>query len=181
MEFAEKHKPFGGGPDPLPASALFKRGDSGSSWSERKSGRDVLRGIDLEVRRGERVALMGRNGAGKSTLLRAAAGLIEPVRGKIEAPAGLALLTQNPGDYLVRERVGDELPGEEGLAALRLVGLEHAVDADPRDLSGGERQRLALAIALAGRMEGERAARPGRPRRADPGHGPRPARTTWSS
>jgi energy-coupling factor transport system ATP-binding protein len=41
------------------------------------------------------------------------------------------------------------------LAALRVVGLEHAVDADPRDLSGGERQRLALAIALAGRMEGE--------------------------
>ena len=37
----------------------------------------------------------------------------------------------------------------------RLVGLEGAVDADPRDLSGGERQRLALAIALAGRMEGE--------------------------
>ena len=68
----------------------------------------------------------------------------------------MALLTQNPGDYLVRERVGDELPGEQGAAALRIVGLEHAVDADPRDLSGGERQRLALAIALAGRMDGER-------------------------
>ena len=68
----------------------------------------------------------------------------------------MALLTQNPSDYLVRERVGDELPGDAGLAALRLVGLEHAVDADPRDLSGGERQRLALAIALAGQIEGER-------------------------
>jgi energy-coupling factor transport system ATP-binding protein len=55
----------------------------------------------------------------------------------------------------VRERVGDELPGEKGAAALRVVGLEAAVDADPRDLSGGERQRLALAIALAGQMEGE--------------------------
>ena len=98
---------------------------------------------------------MGRNGAGKSTLLRTAAGLVEPVKGRIEAPGGMALLTQNPGDYLVRERVGDELPGEQGTAALRAVGLEHAVDADPRDLSGGERQRLALAIALAGRMEGE--------------------------
>jgi energy-coupling factor transport system ATP-binding protein len=117
-------------------------------------GRDVLRGIDLVVGRGERVALMGRNGGGKSTLLKTAAGLIEPVRGKIEAPAGIALLMQNPSDYLVRERVGDELPGEAGMAALRLVGLERAVDADPRDLSGGERQRLALAIALAGQIEG---------------------------
>ena len=116
---------------------------------------DVLRGIDLVLNRGERVALMGRNGAGKSTLLKAAAGLVDAVRGKIETPGGIALLTQNPSDFLVRERVGDELPGEAGLSALRVVGLEHAVDADPRDLSGGERQRLALAIALAGQMEGE--------------------------
>ncbi len=116
--------------------------------------RDVLKGIELTIRRGERVALMGRNGAGKSTLLRTAAGLHEPVAGKIDVDS-IALLTQNPGDYLVRERVGDELPGEEGAAALRVVGLEGKVDADPRDLSGGERQRLALAIALAGRMEGE--------------------------
>jgi energy-coupling factor transport system ATP-binding protein len=127
-------------------------------WVELTRGdahRDVLKGIDLSVNRGERVALMGRNGAGKSTLLKALAGLIDPVRGKAEVPAGVALLTQNPGDYLVRERVGDELPGDAGLATLRLVGLEHAIDADPRDLSGGERQRLALAIALAGRMEGD--------------------------
>jgi energy-coupling factor transport system ATP-binding protein len=117
--------------------------------------RDVLKDIDLDVRQGERVALMGRNGAGKSTLLKTLAGLIDPVRGKAEASAGVALLMQNPSDYLVRERVGDELPGDAGLAALRIVGLGQAVDADPRDLSGGERQRLALAIALAGRMEGD--------------------------
>ena len=126
-------------------------------WVELDRGeelRDVLRGINLTIRPGERIALMGRNGAGKSTLLRTAAGLHEPVTGKLTVDS-VALLTQNPGDYLVRERVGDELPGEEGAAALRAVGLEHAVDADPRDLSGGERQRLALAIALAGRMEGE--------------------------
>jgi energy-coupling factor transport system ATP-binding protein len=116
---------------------------------------EVLKGLDLNMEPGERVALMGRNGAGKSTLLRTVAGLVEPVKGRTETPGGMALLTQNPGDYLVRERVGDELPGEQGAAALRAVGLEHAVDADPRDLSGGERQRLALAIALAGRMEGD--------------------------
>jgi energy-coupling factor transport system ATP-binding protein len=125
-------------------------------WVELNRGedvRDVLRGIDLTIRRGERIALMGRNGAGKSTLLRTAAGLHRAVAGKL-AVDSIALLTQNPSDYLVRERVGDELPGDAGLAALRAVGLEHAVDSDPRDLSGGERQRLALAIALAGRMEG---------------------------
>jgi energy-coupling factor transport system ATP-binding protein len=126
-------------------------------WVELDSGagaRDVLRGIDLAVAPGQRVALMGRNGAGKSTLLRAAAGLVGPVSGRVVAER-MALLTQNPSDFLVRERVGDELPGDPGLAALRAVGMEHAVDADPRDLSGGERQRLALAIALAGRLDGD--------------------------
>jgi len=140
--------------DPQPADPVL---EAKALWVELDAGegpRDVLRDLDLTVRRGERIALMGRNGAGKSTLLRTAAGLLEPVRGRAEAQAGMALLTQNPGDYLVRERVGDELPGEAGLAALRVVGLEHALDADPRDLSGGERQRLALAIALAGRIDG---------------------------
>jgi energy-coupling factor transport system ATP-binding protein len=154
------------GRSPLPASGRAPeppRADGpvvcqvGGIWVELNRGedeRDVLRGLDLTINGGERIALMGRNGAGKSTLLRTVAGLLEPVAGRLEA-GSVALLTQNPGDYLVRERVGDELPGEQGLAALRVVGLEHAVDADPRDLSGGERQRLALAIALAGRMEGE--------------------------
>ncbi|HWC49005.1 MAG TPA: ATP-binding cassette domain-containing protein [Solirubrobacterales bacterium] len=141
-------------PDPRSSEPVLR---AQNLWVELDRGeemRDVLRGIDLEVRPGERIALMGRNGAGKSTLLRTAAGLHEPVAGKLEIDS-IALLTQNPSDYLVRERVGDELPGDEGMAALRVVGLEHAMDADPRDLSGGERQRLALAIALAGRMEGE--------------------------
>ena len=116
---------------------------------------DVLRGIDLEIEPGERVALMGRNGAGKSTFLRTAAGLIKPVKGKVEVPGGIGLLTQNPGDYLVREHISDELSGPVGDAALDAVGLRLDPESDPRDLSGGERQRLALAIALAGRMEDE--------------------------
>jgi energy-coupling factor transporter ATP-binding protein EcfA2 len=141
-------------PDPHPRDPVLQ---VKGLWVELDRGedlRDVLKGIDLAIRPGERVALMGRNGAGKSTLLRTAADLHEPIAGKL-AVDSIALLTQNPGDYLVRERVGDELPGEAGLAALQVVGLEHAVDADPRDLSGGERQRLALAIALAGRMDGD--------------------------
>jgi energy-coupling factor transport system ATP-binding protein len=119
-------------------------------WVELDS-RDVLRGIDLAVGAGERVALMGRNGAGKSTLLRAAAGIVEPVRGRVDASRGCALLSQSPDDFLVHERVAEELPGEAGARALDEVGLAWASDADPRDLSGGERQRLALAIVMAGR------------------------------
>ncbi len=145
------------GRDPRPSPDTMAI-DVRDLWVELDAGetaRDVLRGIDLRVERGERIALMGRNGAGKSTLLRTVAGLVDSVRGKVQIPDGVALLGQNPSDYLVRERVGDELPGEQGRAALQVVGLEHAVDADPRDLSGGERQRLALAIALAGRMEGD--------------------------
>jgi len=152
---------------PLPAKKLREEGvrlpstptlSVNDLWVELGQGdtpRDVIRGIDLRIEDGERVALMGRNGAGKSTVLRTIAGLVEPVRGKVEVPGGIALLSQNPGDYLVRERVGDELLGELGIAALRIVGMEQAIDRDPRDLSGGERQRLALAIALAGRMDGD--------------------------
>jgi len=126
-------------------------------WVELDDGRgprEVLRGVDLLLDPGERVALMGRNGAGKTTLLRAAAGLVDPARGRISVPGGCALLPQRPGDLLIRERVADELPGSAGLRALASVGLGWAADADPRDLSGGERQRLALALVMAGRADG---------------------------
>ncbi|HTR76024.1 MAG TPA: ATP-binding cassette domain-containing protein [Solirubrobacterales bacterium] len=135
-------------PKALEAKGLWVELDDGSG------PRDVLRGIDLAVAPGERVALMGRNGAGKSTLLRTAVGLVAAAAGRVAAER-MALLTQNPGDFLVRERVGDELPDDSGLDALRAVGLDGAIDADPRDLSGGERQRLALAITLAGRLDGD--------------------------
>jgi energy-coupling factor transport system ATP-binding protein len=89
---------------------------------------------------------MGRNGAGKSTLLRHAAGLMTPTRGAVRAQGRVALLMQNPVDYLVHERVVDEAPA----AALAAVGLDGAGFArrHPRELSGGEKQRLALAVVL---------------------------------
>jgi energy-coupling factor transport system ATP-binding protein len=127
-------------------------------WVELGSGEErteALRGVDLELQPGERVALMGSNGAGKSTLLRAAAGLVDPQRGRVEAPASAALLPQRPGDLFVHEHVGDELAGAAGAESLRRFGLEDMADADPRDLSGGERQRLALAIVVAGRDTGD--------------------------
>jgi energy-coupling factor transport system ATP-binding protein len=113
-------------------------------WHELRDGPALLRGIDLVVRPGERVALMGRNGAGKSTLLRHVKGLLEPSRGRIVRSGNVALLLQNPGDYLIHEQVGEEA-GADAVARAGLAGRERA---NPRDLSGGERQRLALEIVL---------------------------------
>jgi energy-coupling factor transport system ATP-binding protein len=123
---------------PTREAALDMRG----VWHELRDGPAILRGVDLAIEPGESVALMGRNGAGKSTLLRHAAGLLTPTRGKIRAAGRVALLLQNPGDYLVHERVGEEAPA----AALEQAGLASLSERNPRDLSGGERQRLALAI-----------------------------------
>jgi energy-coupling factor transport system ATP-binding protein len=111
-------------------------------WHELRDGSAILRGVDLDLEPGESVALMGRNGAGKSTLLRHAAGLMEPTRGRIERAGRVALLLQNPGDYLIHERVAEEASPE----ALEAVGLAGMAERNPKDLSGGERQRLALAI-----------------------------------
>ncbi len=130
----------GGGAQLPPAIAL--RG----VWCEIPRGPAILRGVDLVVEPGERVALMGRNGAGKSTLLRHAAGLLVPTRGQIERAGRVALLLQNPGDYLLHERVREELSAD----ALQRAGLEELAERNPRDLSGGERQRLALAIVADG-------------------------------
>jgi energy-coupling factor transport system ATP-binding protein len=89
---------------------------------------------------------MGRNGAGKSTLLRQAAGLLEPTRGKLRRAGRVALLLQNPSDYLIHERVEQEASSQ----ALAAVGLSALATRNPRELSGGERQRLALAIVSDG-------------------------------
>jgi energy-coupling factor transport system ATP-binding protein len=124
------------------ASALALHG----VWCEIPRGPAILRGVDLTIARGERVALMGRNGAGKSTLLRHAAGLVSPTRGKIERSGRVALLLQNPNDYFLHERVRDELSPE----ALARAGLDALAERNPHDLSGGERQRLALAIVADG-------------------------------
>ena len=113
-------------------------------WHELRDGPAIMRGVDLRVEAGERVALLGRNGAGKSTLLRHAKGLLDPTRGRLETAGEVALLLQNPGDYLIHEHAGSEA-GEAGLANAGLAGRGAA---NPRDLSGGERQRLALEVVL---------------------------------
>jgi energy-coupling factor transport system ATP-binding protein len=116
------------------------------AWCELPGGRAVLRDVDITLGPGEKVALMGRNGAGKSTLLRHLGGLREPTRGHVESSGRVALLLQNPNDYLLHETVAEEASP----SALERVALEALRDRHPHDLSGGERQRLALAVVLDG-------------------------------
>jgi len=125
-----------------PSSALSCRGLT----FELQDGREVLSNVDFALLPGERTALMGRNGAGKSTLLRILAGLEVPTEGTVESEGRVALLLQNPGDYLIHERVDGEVDAD----VLADYGLEGLAASHPRDISGGQRQRLALAIVLSG-------------------------------
>jgi energy-coupling factor transport system ATP-binding protein len=116
----------------------------------------VLDGVDLELRRGEIVALEGPNGSGKTTLARIAAGLVEPQSGTVDVQGRAGYLSQGPGRYLVKETALEEVAlavngdGQRARAALERVGLSWAEERHPRDLSSGERERLALAsVAVA--------------------------------
>jgi energy-coupling factor transport system ATP-binding protein len=118
--------------------------------------RPVVHGVSLAFRRGELVVLEGPNGSGKSTLAKLAAGLLEPQDGAIVRSGRAGYLSQDPGRYLVTERVLDEVAlavagdRERARRALARVGLGWAADRHPRDLSSGERERLALAaVAVA--------------------------------
>jgi energy-coupling factor transport system ATP-binding protein len=117
--------------------------------------RPVVDGVDLELRRGEVVALTGPNGSGKTTVAKLATELIAPAAGTVRLLGRAAYLSQDPGRYLTRDRAdaevalgigGDTARARRWLAALDLAGLEAR---HPRDLSSGERERLALASVLA--------------------------------
>jgi nitrate/nitrite transport system ATP-binding protein len=141
----------------------YKGGNGGVS--------EVLGGIDLDVREGEFVAVLGFSGAGKTTLVAAIAGLIQPDEGAIllkGAPIhgpgndrGLVFqsyslfpwLTVEQNVALAVDAVHKDHTAEARKALVRqkieLVGLGHAMDRKPAQLSGGMRQRVAVARALA--------------------------------
>ena len=137
----------------------------------------ILQGIDLEVKVGETVALIGASGSGKSTLLGLLAGLDLPSEGSI-ALAGVSLehLDEEGRARLRAQKIGFifqsflllpgltalenvMLPGEiaglprareQALALLEQVGLSQRLHHHPAQLSGGEQQRVAIARAFMG-------------------------------
>jgi energy-coupling factor transport system ATP-binding protein len=132
----------------------------------------VLEGVDLTVRSGERVALVGGNGSGKSTLMRLLSGHIRPTGGVVtvggidtadQRPDQLAdlvmLVPQRPEEVFLLDSIrADALLHPEARrrpdaaevvdAALRRLDLHDLADRDGRMLSGGQQRRAALAIAL---------------------------------
>ncbi|MCS3781799.1 ABC transporter ATP-binding protein [Tsukamurella ocularis] len=148
---------------PGPLSTPTANGDKDGPVIEARNlvrgfdGRAVLRGVDLTIRRGEFVALLGRSGSGKSTLLRAIAGLDDgvPGSGVLEVDPRRAVVFQD-SRLLPWSRVLDNvilgLGGADaegvGRELLREVELDGREKAWPRELSGGQQQRVALARSL---------------------------------
>ncbi|WP_343583379.1 amino acid ABC transporter ATP-binding protein [Herbaspirillum sp.] len=142
-------------------------------------GNAILRGIDLEVQRGQAVSIIGPSGSGKSTILRCITGLLHPQQGQIlvdgvelgalRSEVQLARLRQRVGFVFQQYNLFPHLTVLENLvmAPVRILGLDRGAarsralallervrlagkaDAYPGELSGGQQQRVAIARALA--------------------------------
>jgi len=147
------------------------------SYGQGEATTEVLKGINLKIKKGEFVAIMGPSGSGKSTLLNILGALDVPSGGKyyfLETDIGtlsrdqLALFRRNILGFvfqgfnllkktsalenvfmpLIYQRVSAKERKERAFQALKTVGLEARVDYDPGQLSGGEQQRVAIARAI---------------------------------
>ena len=140
------------GPERRPAHLTLRR------LSKQYAGRTVLDAIDLKIKPGEFVAVVGRSGCGKSTLLRAIAGLERPDGGQVKIGGGgqapdVRMMFQDarllPWKTVLQNVALGLADGEaRARAALDSVGLLARAGEWPAVLSGGQRQRVALARAL---------------------------------
>jgi ABC-type sulfate/molybdate transport systems ATPase subunit len=125
-----------------------------------RGGRAVAEAIELELRRGELVAVLGPNGAGKSTLLATLAGLLAPVAGSVRVDGRVAAALQAPA--LARRSVRANVESALGWwgvaraerpararAALERLSVAELADRPAGSLSGGEARRVHLARAIA--------------------------------
>ncbi|HOZ45709.1 MAG TPA: ATP-binding cassette domain-containing protein [Candidatus Hydrogenedentes bacterium] len=156
-----------------PAEAEPRAGDAapvlarldGLRFRYAKGGPEVIPPLDMDLRWGERVALMGANGSGKSTLLHLLAGALKPVAGHVQwradATPEIGLVLQQPDLMLFQETVRDEVafaPKHKGIdrhhredtvdAAIRRMGLDDLAGDAPFALSRGQRLRTAVASVL---------------------------------
>ncbi len=138
------------------------------------NGLPLLQGIDLTLRKGECVALLGRNGAGKTTLIKHLNGLIKPQKGAVrilgkdsrkcpvsELARHVGLVWQNPNDQIFRPTVREEvLTGSKMFQIddplwidqlFERFGLIPLLDRSPFGLSEGEKKRVSMAAALSTR------------------------------
>ncbi len=140
----------------------------------------AVNGVDLEIKRGEFLSVIGHNGSGKSTLARLINGLLEADEGKInvlgldvsegknsiEIRKSVGIVFQNPDNQMVASIVEDDVAfGPENIGvkreeigeridwALKAVGMEEFRRSTPTRLSGGQKQRIAVAGALAVKPE----------------------------
>ena len=118
---------------------------------------DVVKGLSLELHKGEFLVLLGGNGTGKTTSMRLLAGLRKAYRGELNITGSIGMLPQNPQALFVKSTVREDLleilPKAERKSdrlaqVVSLCKLTELLDRHPYDLSGGEQQRAALAKIL---------------------------------
>ena len=143
------------------------------------NGVAALEGVDLEIRQGEFLAILGQNGSGKTRLVKHFNGLLKPTEGEVRVGGvetvkqgirrlgeRVGYVFQNPDHQIFSDTVFDEVAfgpkiremeedeiGDRVSEALAAVGLEGRGDEDPFSLTKGERQRVAVASILAVRPE----------------------------